>query len=109
MQTFGVKPVREKNEIHPPAIQPWDWPLWKSAPGKAGVLVYLTLIHVLAVIGLILFPLPSLRVLSVTILFAALGGFGTTVCYHRLLAHRTLKINKAVEQALIFCAVLNGS
>jgi len=38
-----------------------------------------------------------------------LGGLGTTVCYHRMLAHRTVTLNKAVEQLLIFCAVFNGS
>src|SRR6266571_4049326 len=67
------------------------------------------LIHVLAVIGLILFPLPSLRILSLTLLFTALGGLGTTVCYHRVLAHRTLKLNKVIEQLLVFWAMFNGS
>src|SRR5205807_1567854 len=60
-------------------------------------------------IGLILFPLPSVRVLGFTLLFTALGGFGTTVCYHRMLAHRTLKLNKVVEHLLVFCAMFNGS
>jgi len=36
-------------------------------------------------------------------------GFGTTVCYHRLLAHRTLRLNKLVEHFLIFCAIFNSS
>ena len=73
-------------------IRPWDRASWRPVRGKAGVLSYLVLIHVLAVIGLILFPLPSLRILSLTLLFTALGGLGTTVCYHRVLAHRTLKL-----------------
>src|SRR5713101_8387568 len=90
-------------------IRPWDRPFWRPVRGKAGVLSYLVLIHVLAVIGLILFPLPSLRILSLTLLFTALGGLGTTVCYHRVLAHRTLKLNKVIEQLLVFWAMFNGS
>ncbi|HEX2712565.1 MAG TPA: fatty acid desaturase [Candidatus Acidoferrales bacterium] len=90
-------------------IRPWERPFWRPARGKAGVLFYLVLIHTLAVIGLILFPLPSLRILSLTLLFTALGGFGTTVCYHRMLAHRTLKLNKVIEHLLVFWAMFNGS
>jgi stearoyl-CoA desaturase (delta-9 desaturase) len=89
--------------------RPWDRPLWKPAPGKGAVLSYLILTHVLAVMGLFFFPLPSFKVLSLTLVFAGLGGFGTTVCYHRLLAHRTFKLNKAVEHLLIFWAMFNGS
>jgi fatty-acid desaturase len=90
-------------------IRPWERPFWRPAPGKSVVLFYLVLIHVLAVIGLILFPLPSLKVLGLTLLFTTLGGFGTTVCYHRMLAHRTLKMNKALEHLMIFWAMFNGS
>jgi len=90
-------------------IRPWERPFWRPARGKAGVLFYLVLIHVLAVTGLILYPLPSLKILGITLLFTALGGFGTTVCYHRLLAHRTLKLNKVIEHLLVFWAMFNGS
>jgi stearoyl-CoA desaturase (delta-9 desaturase) len=90
-------------------IRPWEQPIWKPARGKAGILFYLVLIHILAVTGVILFSLPSLKVLGIAILLVALGGFGTTVCYHRLLAHRTLQLNKIIEQALIFWAMFNGS
>ncbi len=90
-------------------IRPWEQPFWRPAPGKAGVLAYFVLIHALALIGLVLFPLPSLKVLSLTLLLAALGGFGTTVCYHRMLAHRTVKLNKIIEHLLVFWAMFNGS
>src|SRR5713226_7251581 len=90
-------------------IRPWEQPFWKPAPGKAGILIYLVLIHVLAVVGLIFFPLPSLRVLGLTLLVTALGGFGTTVCYHRMLAHRTLRLNEMIEHFLVFWAMFNGS
>jgi stearoyl-CoA desaturase (delta-9 desaturase) len=90
-------------------IRPWEQPFWRPARGKKGILLYLLLIHILAVIGLILFPLPGRGILGLSFLFTALGGFGTTICYHRMLAHRSLKINKAVEHLLIFWAMFNGS
>ena len=88
---------------------PWERPLWRPAKGKAAVLLYLVLIHGLAVTGLVLFPIPGLRVFGMTLLFVCLGGLGTTVCYHRALAHRAAKLSRLVEQVLIFCAMFNGS
>lgn len=88
---------------------PWEQPWWRPARGKAAILFYLVLIHLLAIAGLILFPLPGWRVFSVALLLGCLGGLGTTIGYHRLLAHRTLKLNWAVEQFLIFTAIFNGS
>src|SRR5260370_8576711 len=89
-------------------IRPWDRPFWKPAPRKGAVLFYLVLIHLLAIIGLLLFPLPTPKVLGLAFLLAALGGFGITVCYHRLLAHRTLQLNKFVEHFLIFWSIVNS-
>ncbi|MGH9540800.1 MAG: fatty acid desaturase [Terriglobales bacterium] len=89
--------------------RPWEWPWWRSAPGEQGVLIYLILIHALALAGLILFPLPGWRVFTYVLVLGGIGGLGTTICYHRLLAHRTFKLNKWVEQALIFAAMFNGS
>jgi stearoyl-CoA desaturase (delta-9 desaturase) len=90
-------------------IRPWKKPFWQPAPGKAGVLFYLLLIHLLAVLGLILFPLPDAMVLGLALFFTALGGLGTTICYHRMLAHRSLKLNKGIEHLLLFWAMFNGS
>ena len=89
--------------------KPWNRPFWKPVRGKEGVFTYLILIHVLALVGIILFPIPSLKVLGFTLFLTCLGGLGTTVCYHRLLAHRTFKLNRFVEQFLIFWAIFNGS
>lgn len=89
--------------------RPWDRPIWKPTKGKGAIFFYLVAIHVLAVVGLILFPLPSLRVGMTALALVILGGLGTTVCYHRTLSHRTLKLNLAIEQVLIFCAMFNGS
>jgi fatty-acid desaturase len=90
-------------------LRPWQQPFWKPAKGKWAVLAYIVLIHLLGIAGLIFYPIPGWKVLSVAAVFTALGGLGTTVAYHRALAHRTLKMNKAVEHFLIFWAMFNGS
>ena len=41
-------------------IRPWEQPCWRPARGKAAVFSYLLLIHILAVVGLILYPLPDI-------------------------------------------------
>lgn len=97
------------NASVPSIARPWEQPFWKPAKGKAGVLFFLVLIHALAIAGLILYPVPRLPILGVSILFIAFGGLGTTVVYHRLLAHRTLKLNPVVEHLLIFWAMFNAA
>ena len=99
----------ETNHAALPQHRPWMMPIWKPAKGKWGILLYIVLIHALAVVGLVLFPAPGIRVFGRTHLLTCLGGLGTTVGYHRYLAHRTLRTNKFVEQFLIFAAVFNGS
>ena len=89
--------------------QPWMHPWWQYSVGNGPVLLYFVLIHSLAVVGLILFPLPGLKVLAVTLAIAAIGGIGTSVCYHRLLAHRALRMNPVVENILIFFTIFNAS
>jgi fatty-acid desaturase len=83
-------------------IRPWEQHIWGHACGKRVVLSYLLPIHILAVVGLIFFPLPGMRFLSLAFLCTALGGLGTTICYHRMLAHRNLKVNKIIEYLPIF-------
>src|SRR5512144_1861424 len=92
-----------------PDTEPWKRPFWKPVPGKEAVFFYLIGIHVLTVVGLILYPIPSLKVFLISLLFASLGGLGTTVVYHRALAHATLKLNPVVEHFLIFWTMFNGS
>lgn len=89
--------------------RPWMRPWWQYSEGNGPVLFYLALIHVLAVIGVILFPLPNWRVLAAALAVSAIGGVGTSVCYHRLLAHRSLRLNSVVENILIFFAIFNAS
>jgi fatty-acid desaturase len=88
---------------------PWTQPWWKSSAGNRATLFYFVLIHVLAVIGVLLFPLPGWGVFLTAVAGTALGGLGTTVAYHRGLSHRAVKLNPVVEQILIFFAVFNGS
>lgn len=88
---------------------PWNRPFWKPVPGKESVLFYLVLIHLLAAVGIVLYPSPGLLIGGLALIPFFLGGLGTTVVYHRMLAHRTLTLNKAVEHVLIFFAMFNGS
>jgi stearoyl-CoA desaturase (delta-9 desaturase) len=48
-------------------------------------------------------------VLAVALAVAAIGGVGTSVCYHRRLAHRSLRLNPVVESVLIFFTIFNAS
>lgn len=89
--------------------KPWTRPWWQYSRGNGPVLFYIILIHLLAIPGLILFPLPSWKVLLTAIVIASLGGVGTSVCYHRCLAHRSLKLNSVVENLLIFFTIFNAS
>jgi stearoyl-CoA desaturase (delta-9 desaturase) len=66
-------------------------------------------IHALALVGIILFPLPGWRVIAVALAIAAIGGVGTSVCYHRSLSHRALRLNPVVENILIFFTIFNAS
>ncbi len=96
------------------AVQPWRRSWWFCAPGEVMTLIWITLLHVLAVVGIALvatgvLPLPSLAAIAVAFLLSFFGGLGTTVCYHRALAHRAVRLNPLVEQVLILFAMLNGS
>lgn len=89
--------------------QPWKRPFWQYSRGNGLVLLYIIFIHVTAVVGLVLFPSPGWRVLAVSLAIASAGGIGTTVCYHRSLAHRSVRLNRIVEGLLIFFAMFNVS
>lgn len=89
--------------------KPWRRPWWRPARGQSGVFAYLILIHALALTGLILFPLPGWKIFGWTLLLGGVGALGTTVGYHRLLAHRTLRAQPWLEHLLIFAAMFNGS
>jgi sn-2 palmitoyl-lipid 9-desaturase len=86
-----------------------EWPWWRTTRHDWIVLPWVILIHITALVGLILFPLPGWHVVLGAVTIAWLGGIGTTVGYHRAIAHRALRLNPAVRAILIFFAMFNGS
>ena len=90
-------------------MRPWMRPWWQYSKGNGPVLFYLVSIHALALAGLILFPLPHWPVLVAGLALLSIGGIGTTVCSHRCLAHRSLRLNPVIENLLIFFTIFNAS
>jgi fatty-acid desaturase len=91
------------------AQHPWTLQWWKVEGENTRTLVYIIAIHVLALIGIVLFPIPGWKVFLAALIAAGMGGLGTTIGYHRALAHRAVKLNPILEQVFIFSAVFNGS
>jgi fatty-acid desaturase len=96
------------------AMAPWLRPWWWCAPGESMTLGWILGLHLAAVAGIIatlfgLLPLPGWPVFAIAGALLFLGGLGTTVAYHRALAHRAVRLNPIVEQVLIACAMANGS
>ncbi|MGO9452229.1 MAG: fatty acid desaturase [Candidatus Binataceae bacterium] len=87
----------------------WEWPWWRTTRQDFIILPWVILIHTTALVGLILFPLPGWRVFLGAVALAWIGGLGTTVCYHRGLAHRSLRLHPALSAVLTFFAMFNGS
>jgi fatty-acid desaturase len=87
----------------------WERPWYKTDANGAPILFWISLIHVTALIGLVLYPLPPWPVLVGAVAIMFLGGLGTTVGYHRAIAHRSVTLNPWVQNVLIFFAVFNGS
>ena len=56
--------------------KPWEQPIWKPARGQAGAFAFLVIVHVLAVVGLILFPLPGWGPVLGAAALVALGLLG---------------------------------
>src|SRR5437660_9942173 len=80
---------------------PWTKPWWYVSQGNGSVLFYIVMIHALALAGIILFTLPSWRVLVAAVALAYPGGIGTSGCYHRCLTHSSLRCKPVVDQPLI--------
>lgn len=105
----GTLPTRDTSIVSSLGAEPWKAPWWKPAKGEAPVFFYVVTIHLLAAIGLIFFSRPSWQIVAATLTLAYLGALGTTVCYHRALAHTALRLNPVVRHTLIFFAMFNGS
>jgi stearoyl-CoA desaturase (delta-9 desaturase) len=88
----------------------WTPRAWLScAPGELPTLLWVLCLHLVMIVGLVLLPLPPLSALITAVVVLFIGGLGTTVAYHRALAHRAVSLNPVVEQMLIFFAMFNGS
>ena len=90
-------------------LRPWLRPWWRPTPGDMPTFVWMIVIHAGALAALVFTPLPGWPVLAVAWVLHFLGGIGTTVCYHRALAHKSVKLHPAVRQVLTFLAMINGS
>ena len=102
-------------ELVPDALQasppppPWTWPWFRWTPGQGVTFFWIVLIHVACVVGLVLFPFPGWSVLLVAYGLLWLGGLGTTIAYHRALAHGSVRLNPVVQFFLVAFAMFNGS
>ncbi len=101
---FAQRSAQGLRECHP-----WTLPWWRVEGENSSTLAYIVTVHVLALIGIAMFPVPGWKVFLWSLSFASIGALATTVAYHRGLAHRAVKLNPIVEQVLIFAAVFNGS
>jgi stearoyl-CoA desaturase (delta-9 desaturase) len=90
-------------------LQPWRWPWYRAARGDEATLGWMLLIHVTALVGMILFPFPGWKLVLAAWSLYFVGGLGTTVCFHRALSHKSVKLNPVVRDVLIFFAMMNGS
>src|SRR2546423_1845338 len=81
--------------------KPWTRPWRQYSEGNGAVLFYIVIVHALALLGLILFPLPDWRVLLVALLVTSIGGVGTSVCYHRSLSHGALRLHRGDPPGLL--------
>ena len=88
---------------------PWRQPWWHAGKRDIAILGWVLLIHITAAIGLVLYPLPGWPIFLGAVALVFLGGLGTTVGYHRAIAHRSLTLNPWARGVLIFLAMFNGS
>jgi len=88
---------------------PWKWSWFRCRERERRTFLWIVAIHAFAVAGAVLFPVPGWEVFVGALALTWLGGLGTTVGYHRGLAHRSVRLHRAVESALTFLAMFNGS
>ena len=88
---------------------PWKQPWWRATHGDGPVLFWVILIHVAAVVGLVLTPFPGWKVLVASAVLYFLGGLGTTVGFHRALAHKSVRLHPISRSWMNLFAMLNGS
>ncbi|MGZ8830520.1 MAG: acyl-CoA desaturase [Thermoanaerobaculia bacterium] len=102
-------PERNAPIVSSLGAEPWKAPVWRVAEGERSTFLYLITIHLLAIAGVVFFPVPGWKVALATFAIVWLGGIGVTVCYHRALAHTALRLHPVVRHMLMFFAMFNGS
>jgi sn-1 stearoyl-lipid 9-desaturase len=90
-------------------LQPWKMPWWRPTRGDGPTFGWMIMIHVGALAALVLAPLPGWPIFLGACALHFLGGLGTTVCYHRAIAHKSVKLHPIVQGVLTFFAMINGS
>src|SRR5687768_2507135 len=96
---------RERAENSPP--WEWHWTRWRA--GEGATFFWIVWIHIWAIAGVILTPIPGWPVFIIAMTMMWIGGLGTTIGYHRALAHKSVKLHPAVEFVLTVFAIFNGS
>ncbi len=88
----------------------WSFRGWLAfSPGELPTLLWIAFLHVSVVVGLLLLPLPHWTAVITALAALFIGGLGTTIVYHRALAHRAVHVHPLIEQVLVFFAMFNGS
>ncbi|MHC4820107.1 MAG: acyl-CoA desaturase [Planctomycetota bacterium] len=111
IRTFGSDKVVIEEELPEPASQarPWEWSWFKWQPGEFSTMFWIFLLHAGALAAIVLTPVPGWEIFWIACGLSFLGGFGTTVGYHRALAHKAVRLRKPAEFVLTFLAMMNGS
>ena len=90
-----------------PAPWLWSWARWRK--GEGAIFFWILRIHAWAIAGLIFLPLPAWPILAITWFVGWLGGIGTSVYYHRALAHNSVRLHPAAELVFAALAIFNGN
>src|SRR5258708_11351822 len=102
LNSLVINGALEEHDGAPPIRSP----MWPTESKGILVLGWLLTIHITAVVGLALYPLPGWQLLLCAMTLALLGGAGATICYHRALAHLSVRLHPAAQAILIFSALL---
>ncbi|MBM4015401.1 MAG: hypothetical protein FJ293_10625 [Planctomycetes bacterium] len=94
---------------HSEIAEPWTKPWWWCARGEWATFGWIVLLHGSLLLAPFVTERPSAGLLLTALGLCALGGLGTTVAFHRALAHGAAKLHWLVETPLILFAVMNGS
>lgn len=94
---------------HSAIAEPWKKPFWWCAPGDRSTFAWIVILHLSVLLAPFVTERPSPALLLTAFGLCALGGLGTTVAFHRALAHGAARLHWSVETPLILAAMLNGS